>query len=129
MRILGNCTNEDEINNFLIVDVLQRLPKRIREKVLENVIFVHTVADGTVHRFRGGKHDRAYIIFNFRGVKSKKRKLCTIAHEIGHFVLLPKNPAKSVPAEENERRADDFSEKWGFGRAYKTYKRFKGAFS
>jgi hypothetical protein len=129
INTIGDCTTEDEMNNYLIVHVLQRLPKRIREKVLEKVVFMHTVADGTVHRFRAGGGDGAYIIFNFRGIKSKKRKLRTIAHEIGHFISLPKNPTKSVPADENERRADDLSEKWGFGRAYKTYKQFKGAFS
>lgn len=129
MSVMGNCTNEDEMNNFLIVHVLQRLPKRIKEKVLEKVIFVHTVADGTVHRFFAGGGDGAYIIFNFRGIKSKKRKLCMIAHEIGHFISLPKNPAKSIPADESERRADDLSEKWGFDRAYKTYKWFKGTVS
>ncbi|MFZ2055687.1 MAG: hypothetical protein WAU81_15975 [Candidatus Aminicenantales bacterium] len=127
MSIMGECTTEDEMNNLLIVKVLQKLPKRIRKKVLEKVVFVHTVADGTVHPFlhRGGR-DGAYIIFNFRGIKSKKRKLCTIAHEIGHFISRPKNPLKGIPHDESERRADDFSEKWGFGRAYKTYKRFKG---
>jgi hypothetical protein len=130
MTTMGDVTTEDEANNCLIVQVLQRLPKRIREKVLEKVIFVHTVADGTVHPFLHGEGGGgAYIIFNFRGIKSEKRKLCTIAHEIGHFISASKNPTKSVPADENERRADDLSEKWGFGRAYKTYKRFKGAFS
>lgn len=129
MTIMGNCTTEDEMNNFLIVCVLQRLPKRIREKVLKKVIFVHTVADGTVHRLCAGEGDRVYIIFNFRGIKSKKRKLCTIAHEIGHFVLLPKNPLKVVPSDEAERGADDLAETWGFGRSYKSYEKFKGAVS
>ncbi|MGB7296804.1 MAG: hypothetical protein WBC70_14560 [Candidatus Aminicenantales bacterium] len=130
MSIMGDCTTEDEMNNLLIVKVLQKLPKRIRKKVLEKVVFVHTVADGTVHPFlhRGGR-DGAYIIFNFRGIKSKKRKLCTIAHEIGHFISQPKNLSKSAPSDEAERRADDLSEKWGFGRAYKDYKQFKGGLS
>jgi len=129
MTVIGNCTTEDEMNNFLIVHVLQRLPKRIREKVLKKVIFIHTVADGTVHRFCAGGGDGTYIIFNFREVKTKKRKLCTIAHEIGHFISLPKNPTKSIPSDKCERRADDLAESWGFGRAYKTYKIFKGGFS
>jgi hypothetical protein len=126
MRVMGDVTTEDEKNNFLIAFVLQKLPKIIREKVFEKVIFVHTLADGTVHRFRWELDDGMYIIFNFRGIKNKKQKLCTIAHEIGHFISLPKDPTKSIHAEKSERRADDLSEKWGFGRAYKSYKRFKG---
>ena len=52
-----------------------------------------------------------------------------VCEQIGHFMSQPKNPVKHVPSDEAERRADDFSEKWGFGRAYKDYKRFKGGFS
>jgi len=47
---MGAVTLEDEHNNYLIAQVLQKLPKKVREKVLEEVIFVHTIAHGTITR-------------------------------------------------------------------------------
>jgi len=127
LSILGETTYEDERNTFLIIQVLKRLPKKIREKVIDEVTLIHTTADGTLCRWPA--EEVTFIILNFRGIKTDKVKMRTIAHEIGHFISSPKNPLKPGPADRNEKMADDLAEKWGFGRAYKSYKKFKGVSS
>lgn len=145
-------TQEDGHNNHLIAQVLQKLPKNVREKVLEEVIFVHTTVQGTVRNmyfqkfieeaeFQKGTEDKLiksgyfvkipkfFIIFNFKCFKKDETKMDTIAHEIAHFILSPKDLYESRPSDIEEKKADDLAEKWGFNRCYKSYKRFKGAMS
>ena len=124
-------THDDEQNDYLIAQVLQRLPKKAREKVLDEVIFVHISAYGTVARLIFQEHikQKFFIIFNFKCIRKDETKINTIAHEIAHFILSPKEPCKNRLADIEEKEADDLAEKWGFGRSYKSYKRFKGAYS
>lgn len=152
LSTMGNITNDDERNNYLIAQVLQKLPKKIREKVLEKIIFVHTSAYGTISRLffqkfieetKAKKISRDkfiksgfmveipqfFIIFNFKGIRKDETKINTIAHEIAHFILSPKEACSSRPSDIEEKEADDLAEKWGFGRAYKSYKQFKGTVS
>jgi len=149
---MGDVTQEDVRNNDIIAQVLQKLPKKVREKVLEEVIFIHTTAYGTVRRLYFQKFieetkvekitgdklikssflvkiPKSFIIFNFKCIRNAETKMNTIAHEIAHFIRSPKDPCKTRPADIEEKEADDLVEKWGFKRGYKSYKRFKGAVS
>ena len=121
LRTLANDpTIQDETTTGLIVEVLARLPEPVREDVLENVVFVHSLAWGTLASI--SSLPKAFIILNFKGLRSQESKLCTIAHEIAHYVLSPDN--RSMGGEKEERQADDLCESWGFGRAYKSYRMF-----
>ena len=149
---MGDVTQEDVRNNDIIAQVLQKLPKKIREKVLEEVIFIHTTAYGTVKRryfqkfieetkvekitgdklIKSGflvKIPQDFIIFNFSCTRKDETKINTIAHEIAHFILSPKDPCKSHPADKEEKKAGDLAKKWGFKPCYKSYKKFKGGYS
>lgn len=177
LKSIGNASIEDEKNNFLIAKVLQKLPEKVREKVLDEVFFIHTTAYGTVtlldfqkfiketeiqkirnnailskekskdtdiaHRhlvtyekgnglIKSGffvRIPQVFIIFNFKCIRSAETKMNTIAHEIAHFINKPKDSCKTRLANIEEKEADDLAEKWGFERSYKSYKKFKGAFS
>lgn len=125
LAVFGEALITDEHNSLLICKVLQRLPKKTREKVLEEVIFIHTTAWGTIHQLHFQEHikDRVIIIFNFKCIKKDETKMDTIAHEIAHYILGHYGIVEQDP--NDERAADDLVEKWGFGRAYKTYKQFE----
>jgi len=137
LNCMGDVTSEDEQNNRLIAQVLQKLPKKDREKVLDKVIFVHTTAYGTVELLylqrdveeteiqkiileKVVEISKFFIILNFKCIRNDETKTNTIAHEIAHFILNPKN-LKDLTRPENieEKEADDLAEKWGFKRCYK----------
>jgi len=122
LRLLANDpTTQDEEITGLIVEVLARLPEEIRDDVIENVVFVHTLAMGTVASI--SYVPKAFIILNLKCVRSQESKLCTIAHEVAHYVLSRDNPCPEG-GEKAERGADDLCEAWGFGRGYKSYRKF-----
>jgi hypothetical protein len=152
LKLMGDINFEDMQHNSLICQVLLNLPKEVREKVLDEVFFVHTTAWGTVrrvhfHKFIEEKEAKkiegngfiksgfdvtipqVFIILNLKCIRKDETKKDTIAHEIAHFILDSKDPDKSSPSDKAERDADDLAEKWGFNRGYKSYKGFKGACS
>ncbi|MCI0529767.1 MAG: hypothetical protein L0Y56_20180 [Nitrospira sp.] len=119
-------TDEDQKVKTLIVKTLLKLPHKVRNKVLDEVTFVALNTEGS-----HGVFDLLYcpphekekyepmIFLNFNGFRRKTEsfKLTVIAHEIAHFILNHGNE----PGPTQEKDADDFCEKWGFGRAYKKY--------
>lgn len=128
---------EDNKHTILIAKTLLKLPKRIRRKVLDEVVFViMSYASGTVLNAHFTKDikkadfrqfpttsvisiKQPLIILNFEGMK-KGREMDVIAHEIAHFIL--KNyPLTGKPASV-EKETDDLTERWGFKRGYKSYK-------
>jgi len=138
---------ENDKNNVVIVETLLRLPKKVREKVLEKVIFIHTMVKGTVVElhFTSRVEDKniekismlnkekryfakvvqSFIILNFKHVKNSE-KMDLVAHEIAHFILdHHKLDNRSNP--DNEKAADDLAEKWDFKRSYKSNSQFKRA--
>lgn len=137
LNCMGDVLFKDKQNNRLIAQVLQKLPKKDREKVLDKVIFVHTTAYGTVELLYLQKDieeteiqkiilekvveiSKFFIILNFECIRNTKTKMNTIAHEIAHFILNPKNLKDLTrPANIEEKEADDLAEKWGFKRSYK----------
>ncbi len=138
-------TREDDKNNAVIVETLLRLPKKVREKVLDEVIFIHTMVRGTVAEFHFttrvedkdiekvsmfnkekryfAKIVQPYILLNFKHVKNSK-KMDLVAHEIAH-IILDHHKLDNRSSSEGEKAADDLAEKWGFKRSYKSYSQFK----
>lgn len=142
LKTWGKTTISDDDDENLIVETLLKLPERIREKVIDKVVFIlmhdtyGTVTIGHLQKkirkkeseevgdFYSVHIKQALILLNFSLMKKKSKffKMSTIAHEIAHFVLGNLNmPGKS----NDERCADDLTEKWGFKRAYKSYKMFE----
>jgi len=124
LKVIGDVVIKDGWHTSMICQVLQKLPKKTREKILEEVIFIHTTAWGTIHQLHVQEDikNRVIIIFNFKCIKKDEKKMDTIAHEIAHYILGQLDETNDA---KKERAADDLAEKWGFGRSYKTYKQFE----
>ncbi len=136
---VADVIEKDQENSMYISKTLVRLPKSIRERVLEEVAFVHTAARGTVSRvlfrkdiesdedleeIKKGKCvfiEQSLIILNLKYVKNTQ-KMDVIAHEIAHYVLGHDDPYHTGTWQEDERAADDLAERWGFNRSYKDYR-------
>ena len=133
---------EDEKNTIIIARTLQRLPRRIRQKVLNDVAFIVMTAQGTVCKFRFSKVvkkdeftkigdtytvaiEPVVVFLNFPKRQKESDKMDTVAHEIAHFILgdgLGFYPEpKHSKGYNKEKAADDLSVKWGFKRCYKSY--------
>lgn len=117
LTVWGETTSEDERNTAFIKKTLLHLPEEIRLKVLDEVIFLHTTAHGTIFKMLfPEEQEQAFILLNFTRVKDEE-KMDTIAHEIAHYIL-GHDISGDLSAEKD---ADDLTEKWGFKRAYKKY--------
>lgn len=138
----GDTSFEDGENKAIIARTLQRLPRRVRIKVLNKVAFIAMAAQGTVCKLRFSKDvkkddikstgdiytvviEPVVIFVNFPKRQKESDKMNTVAHEIAHFILgdgLGFYPEPKHPKGYNaEKAADDLAEKWGFGRSYKSY--------
>jgi len=130
----------------ILVDTLQKIPKPVVNKVLEDVIFViMSGAYGTSSFQRASERrkkdpplnltrdrelveiDVHVILLNFalmeRDEFDEEKMRSTVAHEIAHFNL--KHHKISVhPQADKEKEADDLIEKWGFKRVYQCFERF-----
>jgi len=150
LSVVGDVTILDEENKYLIAKTLQKLPKNVREKVLDEVTFiiahgVHgTIFDLYLNSFICRKLSnladengliqldriedvdlkRTFILLNFTAMEKEPNpvKMSTIAHEIAHFILghHKVDLAKRKSHEESEKEADDLIEKWGFKKTYKS---------
>lgn len=139
LNCLNSDTYEDGEGEKLIINTLKRLPKKIREKVLDEVIFVFSSCAGYAkeicfQKFLTKEHiinksfiqfEQPIIVLNFQEMK-KNERMDTIAHETAHFIL-GHCKMKNINSPKNEREADDLIEKWGFKRAYKEkeYQKFE----
>lgn len=146
MKTMAATNMDDEKDKTLIAETLQKLPARVRNKVLDKAVFVlmnglyGTVINGYFSRIISKKElvelpaidavevpvRQSLIFLNFSEMKklSKKRKMNITAHEIAHFVL-NHHLKTSVSRKEGikmEKEADDLIVKWGFSREYKSYK-------
>jgi len=124
--VCGVTTASDQKNAILIGKTLLKLPKKVREKVLDAVCFIITGdAEGTVFKFHlPVEKTFSFILLNFTLMKEKieDEKMRTVAHEIAHFIL--GHGIDSKGGKKAEKTADDLIEKWGFKRAYQSYGRF-----
>jgi len=131
LRVIGDVTPDDEKYKKIILETLLKLPEEIRDKILEEVIFIFTSAYGTTCKLclpispKKQLIEQKYIILN-PAIQEKEKKTDeglqdTIAHEIAHIIL--NRFGSSDPNFEKE--ADDLIETWGFKRAYKDYARFQ----
>ena len=140
MHVIGDCTVGDDVDKGIIAETLQKLPKKVREDVLDDVHFVIMgEAYGTVRdcRFLKGipkkeidkltlpslsvtmvHIDVSFIILNLGKMRSRQEKMDTVAHEIAHYWL---DHHHNLCDNHNERNADDLAVKWGFNRSYKEY--------
>lgn len=128
LTVLPGTASDDD--RLLVAQVLYRLPKHIREKVLESkngatfVLFNPDVLGETQELYFNQDHLglRWFIFLSFplRMRLSRKRKMTVIAHEIAHFVLKHASGGR-----EAEKAADNLCQKWGFGRGYKNYDQFR----
>jgi len=118
LRTFGTAGNDE--TTLLVAATLLIVPKKIREKILDDVIFIYTndTAGGVAFRIPKMKEEQSVILLNFRGISSKERKMDIIAHEIAHIILGHDSTEFRGPA---EKAADDLSEKWGFTGVYKDY--------
>jgi len=138
LSIVGDTTSEDEKNKLIIAKTLQRLPSRVREKVLDEVVFVIMTDYGAVWKIRfnrvvnkedfqkiGEFYDvvveKVGIFLNFLKRHSESYYMNLIAHEIAHFSLGNFYAVKCREGYNPEEAADDLSQKWGFRRFYKSY--------
>ena len=109
IRTIGDIYVEETWDKLLIAKTLLKMPKEIRENVLEGALFVQVGV--------------------FFGLMSKEElteseKMDVIAHEIAHFVL-GDHMAEKRSDPYNEREAEDLIEKWGFKRGYVSYEQFE----
>lgn len=119
----GAVSDDDRL---LVAQVIQRLPKRIREKVLDSrngasfVLSNPGVLGNTMELYFPTEDylgARWFIFLCLSHRLSRKRKMTVIAHEIAHFVL----KRSTGSGREAEKAADNLCQKWGFGRTYKNY--------
>jgi hypothetical protein len=118
--VFGDVSKEDEECKLLIAKTLQKLPKEIREKVLDEVIFIianscyGTIWDMNLENEKMKK--KTFILLNFTAMRKKSEisKMSIIAHEIAHFILGHENPL----TKHSEKEADELIKKWGFKKAY-----------
>ena len=139
LHTIGDAFVSDEEDKLLIAKTLLKIPKEIREKVLDEVTFIHHQIYGIVCNFhltgvldsediKQQIGDRTFfsknaplILLNFGLMRNEKVPesviMDIVAHEIAHFVLGHHTIEKSHDPH-NEREADDLVEKWGFVRVY-----------
>jgi len=146
IKTMGEASEGDIRDKTLVAETLQKIPEKIREKVLDEVVFVlmnslyGEVINGLFSKDITKKElietpsgtfivdvRQPLIFLNFGMMKrlSKKRKMNIIAHEIAHFILhhhLDDNAEIKNGIVLHEKEADDLIIKWGFEREYKTYK-------
>jgi len=144
LEVFSGSTTDDDRTHGLIVKTLLRLPYDVREKTIDEVLFIFGSNKGEVltisfpvvitkDKFQSiGKNyitriTQPVIMLNFEKDDTDAVKMNAIAHEIAHFYLghldRRDNMDAYVPERTEERQADDLAEKWGFERSYKTYKR------
>jgi hypothetical protein len=139
----GDVTDKDEKDKQIVAKTLERLPKRVREKVLNEVTFVFTASHyGTLQKLRFSRfikkedfekmgdgytfvEETVAIYLNFSRSKKESFHMDTTAHEIAHFINGDADTPKRPKGYNAERAADDLTEKWGFKRAYKSYEMFE----
>lgn len=127
----------DEKDKNLILETLLKLPKEIRDKTLDEVMFIAMPEElggwfGHVYLSKPLKECKKWgfvakiqqplISLNFAVMKneSKHIKMSIVAHEIAHYIL-GHNSMNGKNAEEVEKEADDLTVEWGFERTWESY--------
>jgi len=140
LKVISGCTTDDEQTHGLIAKTLLKLPNDVREKTIDEVLFIFGSNKGEVltisfpvvitkDKFQSvGKNyithiTQPVIMLNFEKDDTDAVKVNAIAHEIAHFYLghldRRENMNADTPERIEERQADDLAEKWGFERSYK----------
>jgi hypothetical protein len=122
LNVFGEVLREDVRHRVLICGTLQRLPKGVRRRVLEEVSFIIVDKDLLGHTFQmtllpsENRIVLHFILLNFGAMDEEPEEKIEsiIAHEIAHHVL---GHASLFADPDKEKKADDLCERWGFGRA------------
>jgi len=131
LRVFGDVTIDDEKYKKILLETLLKLPEDVREKILDEVVFIFTSAYGTTCKLvlpcssKNPVVEHKCIVLN-PALQEREKKTDAgiqdgIAHEIAHIVL--NRFGSSDP--DFEKEADDLIETWGFKRAYKDYTKFQ----
>jgi len=126
-----------DITAGMIVQVICNLPKKVRSYIEDIPFYEVGNTEGLCATFfyrKGIGNEKEngvvlcpMILLNWDKTKSDIEKYTVIAHEIAHTYLNHFDTYKDqnlAGKKENqiEKDADDLIEKWGFNRAYKSYK-------
>jgi len=129
LKAIGDtCTCDSSSEEITIIaETLQKLPKNIRQEVLDEVTFI--VFSGSyglackLHLPASSERSvQPLILLDFTLMRNegrtKEHMMDTIAHEIGHYI----SGHMGISSDRGcERKADDLAEKWGFKRIYESY--------
>jgi hypothetical protein len=149
--VFGAEAQEDEQYEILIAKTVQRLPKDVREKVLEDVCFI--VAGGVngmafsvnvsscvwkalastgelglgedpsvrLSAIERAKPKAAFILLNFANMRGMPEE--RVMSVIAHEIahFILGHFDATCKSRDMEREADDLAERWGFKRAYDHY--------
>ncbi len=110
----------------LIAITLGRIPKKVRENILNHVVFfiVHPSMYGMLSGIKIRSLRKGFIVLNLDAIardypkKTERdaRAINAIAHEVAHFTLGHHNMPTSVDQYlQNEWDAKNLSKRWGFG--------------
>lgn len=127
----------DEKDKILILKTLLKLPTEIRDKTLDEVMFIAMSEEiygwfGHVYLLKPLKECKKWgfevkiqqpiISLNFAVMKNESThfKMSIVAHEIAYYIL-GHHPMNGKNPEEIEKEADDLIVEWGFERTWKSY--------
>lgn len=126
LQSFGDTTVWDDGRRNLVVETLARLPEEVRDKVLDEAVFILAgEAYGTLFPVVVNyPREFCFVILNLASTRKWDdfRFMSMVAHEIAHFTLGVMGLTSDPLA---ERKADDLCESWGFKRSYRSYKKFE----
>ncbi len=142
LRVVVALVIETDAHKITIAKTLLKLPLDVKERVLDEVVFIFSPIAGYVsslsfpilipkteiQKVVGDYHpvrvDQPVILLNFSEMRDLSNQKDIIAHEIAHFILNHyKMENQGSPS--NEKDADDLSESWGFNRVHENNTQFQ----
>ena len=137
-RLMLKKTSEEEINFIVEKTLLQRgaspenriilysalyiIPREAREQIIKDTLFL--ILDGLTMAQTLRPCNYSVVALNWTDrAYSIPEKVQTIHHECAHAYLEHHNNKKTM--QENEKEADDLTEKWNGKRSYSDYKAIK----
>ena len=119
LKIQGEIKQGDEQYRDLILKTMIRLPDDVREKILDEALFIIATpsVNGTIFDLIAVESLTLHCIllnFSSMGRFGDSKKMDVIAHEIAHVIL----GHGTISTPQQKKEADDLSQSWGFKRAY-----------
>jgi len=125
LKVISNDYDKEERNVAVtIAVVLSKLPSNVREKTLNEVVFLYMYLNGGIMfwtKIIERLKVKAIIFLCPRPCCTEPELMDIIAHEIAHFMLNHLRFKEHLKTNETrEKEADDLAEKWGFTRQDET---------